>query len=332
MSSKVRTLGAALVACALVSTWSVSIASGAEAQASAPPRSAAELAAPSTTTAPSPFALTVSPTRLVVGPDDIAKTQQIKVSNSGQSALSVVAQKRNFVANVDGTLTYQDEAPYSASNWVTLDTDHFDLAPGAIQIVTATISVPPGPEPGDHQLGLVFLVPAGNTTDNIKINRGIGLPIYIAVPGPTDDSASLSDLDVPGFVTGGPVAVTAKVHDTGNVHRDFRAATPLRVDVAGSAAAFPDFTVVRGATRDIATTWDPPLFCICHPEVSFTNADGAVQSMTVRVIVFPVVLVAAVLGGLLLFVLVLWLSRRRYRSNVRTAAVALNEVREPVDA
>jgi hypothetical protein len=196
----------------------------------------------------------------------------------------------------------------------------FELAPGATQIVTAAIAVPPRPEPGDHQVALVFLVPAGATGANVKINRGIAIPAYIAVPGPLDESASLSNLGATGFSIGGPVKVTVDVHGTGTVHRDFRGTTPLRVSAAGTAADFPDFTVMRGATRVISTTWNPPLACICHPSVSFTNADGTVQTRTLRVVVLPLPLIAATAGGLLVLVALVWFSRRRYRASVIKAA------------
>jgi hypothetical protein len=97
----------------------------------------------------------------------------------------------------------------------------------------------------------------------------------------------------------------------------------MLVDGSGVAKAFPDFTVLRGATRQIVTTWDPPLLCICHPSVSVVAADGSVETMTVRVIVFPLALFGWVIGLLLVaFVGFRW-ARRAYRSTVLKAAHAL---------
>lgn len=306
----------AIASCILLTVWSVTPASGAEAQASTP--AAAAPPAP-----PSDFGLAISPTRLVVGQADIGTTQQVKVRNGGRSTMAVTVKKENFSAHPDGTLAYQDSAPYSASSWVTVNPMSFQLAPGATQIVTAAISVPDRPEPGDHHVALVFLVPAGATEANVKINRGIAIPAYIAVPGPIDESASISNLGANGFAIGGPVKITADVRGDGTVHRDFRGTTPLRVSTSGTAAAFPDFTVMRGATREISTTWNPPLACICHPSVSFVNADGTVQTTTLRVIVLPLPLMGAVAGGLLMLVATVRFLRRRYRASVITAAARL---------
>ena len=321
-----RRAGAAFAASVLVSLWSVAPASGSEAQASGPPTPLASTPTSGTTypKVASDFSLTVSPTRLVVGPADIARVQKFLVVNRGQLPVSVTVQKRNFTGGRDGALLFEEDAPYSASNWVAVNPTSFSVASGGTQVVNATITVPASPEPGDHQVALVFLVPAGRTTANIKINRGIGTPVYITVPGPIDDSASLRNLNAKGFAMRGPVKLTATMNNTGTVHRDFRGATPLKVTGAGIAAPFPDFTVMRGSTRDISTTWNPPLICICNPTVSFVNAAGTVQSYSVRVIVLPLPPMGILLGALLLGRLVVVLARRRYQANVLKAAALLS--------
>jgi hypothetical protein len=266
----------------------------------------------STTHQPGTFSLAISPTRLVVGPRDVGTTQTIQVINGGTAPMPVVVSKQNFVADRQGALLFQKQAPYSASTWVTVRPSRFVVPPGETTIVRATIVVPSSPEPGDHQLALTFLVPAGRTTANVRINRGIGMPVFITVPGPVVDSATITGLDADGFSMGGSVDVTATVQDTGTVHRDFRAQTP-----------FPDFTVMRGGIRDVSTTWNAPLICICHLSVTVTNAHGATTSKTVRVIVFPLIQVLIALLCLLLLMGLVALYRRRYRAHVVRAAAAL---------
>jgi hypothetical protein len=320
-----RRFGVSLVACALMSLWVVSPASGSVASASGPPTPVGTPTSGTTyNKVASDFSLTVSPTRLAVAAADIGKVQKILVVNRGQLPASVTVQKRNFTGGLDGALLFQDNAPYSASNWVTVSPTSFTVAPGVSQTVTATIKIPASPEPGDHQVALVFMVPAGKTAGNIKINRGIGTPVYITVPGPIDDSTSLSNLSAKGFAMRGPVALTATMTNTGTVHRDFRGATPLSVTGAGTAVPFPDFTLIRGSARDINTTWNPPLICICNPTVSFVNAAGTVQSYSVRVIVLPLPLMGILLGTLLLAWLVVALARRRYQVSVLKAAALLS--------
>jgi hypothetical protein len=302
---------AAIAACVLLSLWTGPSASGSEVQASDPP--------------PSAFSLTVSPTRLVISPSDVGHTQRVKVRNGGASPVAVTVQKRSFSARPDGTLAFQAEAPYSAAEWLSLDATSFELPPGASRVVSATVTVPASPEPGDHQMALVFLVPSGQTKDNVKINRGIAIPAFVTVAGAVNESAALTELSASSTLSfGGPVTITAKVRSTGTVHRDFRGADPLQVSGAGRAKAFPDFTVMRGATRTIVTRWNPPLMCICHPSVSIVGADGIAHSMSIRVVVIPVLLIGEVAGGVLVLLIGFRLARRGYRANVLKAASVLH--------
>ena len=306
---------------ALALFWSIQPTAGSAAYAADPAVPAAPAGSTSYSTVPSEFSLTISPTRLEIAPAHIGGEHEFLVVNRGKAAASVVVQKRNFTGRPDGSLQFQQDAPYAASNWVTVTPNSFELAPGRAQIVTADIALPAAPEPGDHSLALVFLVPAGRTQSNVKINRGIATPIYITVPGRIDRSATITALHAPGFAFGGAIKISAQVHNTGNVHRDFRGPTALGVHGAGDTA-FPDFTVMRGGTRVVTTTWHPPLFCICHLTTSVTNPDGSVHSKTVRVIVLPV-REAAIALGVLFALVVAAVARRRHRSHhPRRAAVA----------
>jgi hypothetical protein len=313
-------------ACVFVVIGSVFLVGGSQAQASGSP---VRVASGQTTThgaGTSQFSLTVSPTRLNVGRAAVGDIQRVQLVNGGRSPLTVTVQKQNFSAAVDGSMVFQSRAPYSASNWVTASPTNFVLKAGRTQTVTVTISIPSSPEPGDHQVALVFLVPAPGTGANIKINRGIAIPVYVTVPGPINTSADISNLKAPGFASGGPVTITAEVHDTGTVHRDFRGATILKVTDAGAGASFPDFTVMRDSTRDISTTWNPPLLCLCHPKVSMVSANGTVQSVAVRVIVFPLRLFGIVVGAVLVLLIAIRWTRRRYRTNVTKAAARMSSL------
>lgn len=278
---------------------------------------------------PGSFSLTVSPTRLAIGQRDIGATQQITLVNRGQASLAVTAQKRNFTVGSDGAIRYQDDAPYAASSWVTVTPQQMVIEPGQAQLVTATVQAPEVYEPGDHQMALVFVVPAGETDDNVKVNRGVGLPVYITAPGDVVDAVSLSGMDAPKFTAGGSVPITATVTNEGTVHHDFRKPSPLTVTGAGTAEPFPDFTVPRDSVRNIATTWDPPLLCICRPTVTMTSADGGLQSQSVRVIVFPWHLLLILIGAVLLVLLAVKLARRSFRAQVQRAAALQQPAADP---
>lgn len=267
--------------------------------------------------APPAFSLTVSPTRLVLGPGQVGAEQRFEVINRGSQPIDVVVEKANFIPRENGSLQFRPTAPYSASNWIRASPARFRLAAGARAAVRVRIVMPSAPEPGDHQAALIFRVPAAGTGANIKLNRGIATPVYITVPGPTDDTVVVADLRAPGFSWHGPISFSAALQDTGTVHRDFRGTGGLPVHVAGRQVLLPDFTVLRGSTRRVETVWsDPPLFCRCHATVRIAAADGSVSERTVDVTIVPMHLIAAGLGVLLLAGLVLLVRRRRRRPAV----------------
>jgi hypothetical protein len=326
---------AVISACVLLSGLSVPLAHASGDRIPDPPQPGGTRPSSSTTydLKPSEFSLTVSPTRLVIEPADIGKVSEILIVNRGQAPVPVTVQEKNFTGGSDGALNYQDDAPYGAASWMTVSPESFVVEPGKAQVVTTTITMPPAPELGDHHVALVFLVPAGETNGNVKVNRGVGVPAYITVPGPTDDSVSLGGLIAPGFAlggpalgsVGGPVDISTTVRNVGTVHHDFRAKAPLMIENAGASASFPDFTVMRGATRDVTTAWQPPLMCICHPTVAVAAADGTMQQATARVVVFPLQWLAIALAtALIIFFAVRW-RRRRYQAAVQNAAARLND-------
>ena len=256
------------------------------------------------------FAITVSPARLVVGPDDLGSTQLVTVVNRGREPVSLTVEKRDFVGLPDGGMNYRPDAPYGAAAWVTVSPKVLDLDPGESQQVQATIDVPDQPEVGDHQVALIFLAPSAGS-GNVKVNRGIGAPLYVTVPGPVDDSVRLNGLTGPSWSFRGQPSLTASLTSTGTVHRDFRGPTALSVGTAGHQTRFNDFTVVRGADRVVDVGWDPPLLCVCRPTVTVTNAGQSPQTVSTRVVVLPWWLLAGV--GLVLVATSVVLVRRSSR-------------------
>jgi hypothetical protein len=262
------------------------------------------------------FALTVSPTRMVVPSGQIGTPQHFQVIDSGRLPLDVTVSERSFEQLPDGAARFEADAPYSAAHWVTAAPDRFHLQPGGRQTVTVWIRPPANPEPGDHAVALVSSVAAPTDGAGIRINRGIGMAVYIATPGMADTSAEVTRFQAPWFALGGPITFTAAVHSTGTVHRDFTGSNGLTVDASGNPVRVPDFTVLRGATRIVTAQWrNPPFMCICHASVDIADAGGGISAAAVTVIVFPLQWFGAAAGAALLLFLVFWLGRRHQRKH-----------------
>jgi hypothetical protein len=274
--------------------------------------------------APTPgFSLEVTPTRLVIPAGASSTTQKFEVINGGRMPFTVTVQKADFTAGENGELRFQPNAPYAAASWAEVTPTHFVVAAGAQTSVTFRLNRPAKAEPGDHQFALIFKVPAGRNAANIRINRGIATPVFVAVPGSADRSVEVTRLRAPGFALHGPVYLSTRVHDIGTVHRDFRGTGKLHVDVGGGRVGFPDFTVLRDSTREITARWNPPLMCVCHATLSVPGSDGRASTAPVRIIIFPLHLLAILLGGLVALLLMGWFVGRRYRADVLATASAL---------
>ena len=132
----------------------------------------------------------------------------MQIGNRGRAPVEVSVGKPDFKQNPDGSLAFQENAPYSASNWVTVTPAKFRLRPGQTTEVEIQVALPEVPDAGEHQVALVFVVPAPPSTANIRVNRGVGLPVFLTVPGPVDDSVLLDNLRAPGFALRGPVRLS----------------------------------------------------------------------------------------------------------------------------
>jgi hypothetical protein len=261
----------------------------------------------------SDFSLSITPTRLVLPAGQLDQPHEVKVTNPGHEPVEVEVGNRDFIQRPDGSLTFQEHAPYSASTWVRALPARFRLEAGANLTVQLRIDLPANPDTGDHQVAVVFLVAGDSGAANVRVNRGLGLPVYLTVPGPVDDSMRLESLRAPGFALGGPLQLSATVRSTGTVHRDFRGPDSLQLRVGGQTVAFPEYTVTRGVAREVTLDWtDPPLFCICRATLAIR--DGGTDVLSARIVVIPLHLVAGVLAGVLLLLAIARFARHRYRT------------------
>jgi uncharacterized protein (TIGR03382 family) len=260
------------------------------------------------------FSLTVSPSRVIVPADQAGFSRQFTVTNHGRSPTDVAVRLASFTAGGDGGLVFRSDAPHSAAGWVTVAPDRFRLAAGSAERVSLRIDVPATADPGEHEVAVIFSVPPPAGGTDIGVSRSVGAPVYVTVPGSAVDSVEVTGLRAPGFALRGPVALTARVRNAGTVHRDFVGDDRLRVRVAGDTLPFPDFTLLRGGSREVGASWtDPPLFCVCRAVVTVVDPDGASRSARTTIVILPVHLIGPGAAIVLALLLLGWLFRRRAR-------------------
>lgn len=247
----------------------------------------------------------MSPARFVVNPGEAHTVQVFDVSDSGLDPFHVEVSLTEFSQAPNGATTFAPPGPLSAATWVKATPTSFDLEPGDHQPVTVTIDVPPSPEPGERQIGILFRVPAQSAGGNVSIGRAIGVPLFIGVPGLVIRRDAIGPLRAPRWSDGGPVRLELTVRNLGNVHRDyFRPNNLFAAARGGEHISFRGVTVLRNSTRVVPTEWtDPPLLCICRLRVTSDDGQGHILTAEARVIMVPVRLILGILlalAGLLL--------------------------------
>jgi hypothetical protein len=275
---------------------------------------------------PPPFSLTVSPARIALPFRATSTDVPFRVTDTGTEPLHVAVLVAEFTQDIDGLLRFQPSSPLSAAGWVRVEPTSFDLRPGDVRIVHATVTVPMDPEPGERQLALTFLVPADSGDSNIRVNRAVAAQLLIGVPGAIIHKDAIERLAAPGFADGGPIRIRLNVRNLGNVHRDYTGPNRLSASVEGRTIQFPDLTVLRDSVRVVEAVWpNPPLFCICKVSVVSDDGQGHMIMVQARVIVFP----ARLVGGFVLVVVGLFLLTRGIsRRRRRRLSAMLEEVRQ----
>ncbi|MEU4833714.1 hypothetical protein [Streptosporangium sp. NPDC023615] len=273
-------------------------------------------AASSARPAPDPdFSLTVSPARLVVGPEEIDAGHSFHVINRGRSPVEVRVGGTDLTTDESGGAALRRDAPRSAAGWLTVRPSRFRLAPGAERSVTVLIDPPARAESGGHQAALLFVVPTRDTEGDVLLNRAIGTPLYITVPGPADTSVRIAGLTTPrAFTTGGPVDFTVALDNLGTAHRDLSGPDRLRLRVNGEDVPFPDLVLPRGTSATATVRWaDPPPACVCRATVSIAGTPGTSRA-SVMLLVLPLRPLAALSASAPILYVVVRRLRRRYRT------------------
>jgi hypothetical protein len=285
---------------------------------------AAQPAAATSTPGPVPhgrgLAMLVSPTRLTIAGRQLSRVERLEIENRGSVPLHVHTKIEALTQRSDGSAQPEPSASYSATNWIKVVPSRFSVAPGTRRWVHIHVQVPAHPEPGDHDLAIILLVPPRAGKGNIRIAQGIGVPVLITAPGQVIDDVSVTGLHLPGFSSGGAIALAATIRESGNIHHSFRGPHGRLEAKSGSAdVLFPPFTVLRGSTITARTTWaNHPAMCVCHVSVAVTSG-GHRTTATATVVIFPVVSAGLAIGTLAALLAAFLLFRRSHRRRLAAA-------------
>lgn len=262
-----------------------------------------------------PIALRVSPVDIQVDHETGPVDHEIRVDNLGSEPAQIVTELSEFTVTEDGTTEFPGPDGLSATSWVELDADEFEIAPGERRDVGVTVDVPDDAEPGERYVSVIFSVPGDPDDDgNISVTHRVAVKLYLEVPGDRVDRVELGELTGPRLIDAGPADFALTVHNRGNIHRRHQEDNRLVATSGNGDFRFQNFIILGDATRIVEGTWpDPPLVCWCTIDVEVPDGQGGLATASTQVIAFPLRLSLALLalaGG----VVVLAIAHRRRRA------------------
>ncbi len=196
----------------------------------------------------------------------------ISLENHCESLTRVRVYVMDFSIDKDDNYSFSEPGheSYSCSEWLDVEEEYLDLAPGERREVKVTVAVPLEVEPGGHYAALFFeTIPLeGQPRSNVPISTRVASLFYVTVPGVTEADvyadAEIASLILPGWIDGGPVKVGTIVRNTGNVHVTLAAKAYFKDDVLNRSVGEIDLgqvVILPGNERLLEGYWDDtPLF------------------------------------------------------------------------
>ena len=213
-----------------------------------------------------------------------------------------------------------DEA-VSMRNWITTDPKRFTLEADQTQSVSFDITIPKDAEPGGHYVSILASVKGTAGVTGAAVSQKVATLVLLSVSGTIREELLIRDFTVPRFSEKGPILFVARLDNTGSVHVrpiGFIAISNFWGKHVGDIP-LPARRVLPGATRRIEMQWDKsyPVGKFTATFVgSFGNSNTPISSIT-TFWVFPWKIALEIFGALVLLVVALIITRRRFRAALR---------------
>jgi hypothetical protein len=162
----------------------------------------------------------LSPPSQEISTDPGKKTQiSVTVRNTSDRTLPIKVRVENFTANgEEGQIALSEEDKNSISSWTKIAPQSFSLAPGESQDVTATVSVPKTGIAGGQYGSLIFSVTGSKEQNAAAVSQEVASLFLLRISGDIDEHLTLLSMSAKPFSEYGPVPMTMKFENTGNVH------------------------------------------------------------------------------------------------------------------
>jgi hypothetical protein len=245
-------------------------------------------------------------------------TVKAKIRNRSNTALPVDVRIEDFLAKgEEGQVELSADSPYSVMSWAKVSPKTFTLPAGEEQEVTATITAPDSAAGGRFGSFVFSVKPEPVQGAAASVAQEVASLFLVKVSGSIDEKLAIRGISSPSFSEFGPVPFDINFTNSGNVH--VKAYGLVNVtDMFGNKVAdivVPATNVFPGADRAVKAKLNNQFLFGQYTATAlmyYGSANDSLQATT-TFIVFPVRIVAIVLG--ILFIL--FLMRKRLKKSLK---------------
>ena len=204
---------------------------------------------------------TVSPGQTVIFPITVS-------TDPTDPSMNMVVSVMGFGQNPDmsyiGLAQSSDTSPYSARNYISIDSSAFHLDPGASKTINATISVPSNAGPGGgYAIISIHSQPQGSGSALVVTAINVPIMLTIGSSGLTQ-TGMITGLTTGDIVAGQPITITTAFENTGNnrytdTFNNVTVTDGSGKQIAQLSANPTPFSIIPGNTVDYVVNLNTPL-------------------------------------------------------------------------
>ncbi|OGV96429.1 hypothetical protein A2W24_04870 [Microgenomates group bacterium RBG_16_45_19] len=280
---------------------------------------------------PNTQGLTIIPPRfeLQANPgDNLSET--IKLRNDTDLPVSYEVIVEDFTSSGEEGGVYLEEGEsdqaFSLAQWLTPAVDEIVLQPRQEQTFRYTITVPKAAEPGGHYASVLFVTtPEVAQPGAANVATRIGALVLLRISGNVTETAKIETFSAPAYLKSGPVPLTLRVQNQGNVHVQPKG-TIIITDLFGrkvDEVPLRNANVLPSAIRKTETTWDKVNLLGRYTATlvaTYGQQNLPLTAATRFTVASPTAVILLVVAGLalLFFVISLFSGRSRLRQALKT--------------
>lgn len=141
------------------------------------------------------------------------------VRNKGSQTLPIQVRIEDFTASGDeGQVALVEKSDYAVSEWATITTPSFNLAPSESKEIEAEIQIPKNAAGGRYGSFVFSVAPPKNTGNAAAVSQEIASLFLLNIGGPIKEELSITSFTAPSFSEFGPIDLTLKYKNSGNIH------------------------------------------------------------------------------------------------------------------